>query len=125
MNHKTLMRQLIGLAVLPLLLAACGTPIPTSTSTQMPATATSAPAPTATPTMPTSESVTEWDYVVFGDSRTGMGQWPVMYADYMEDNLGIKVTVHYKSEGGRTAMRCWTICEKTTSCGHWCVRPKS
>ena len=30
-----------------------------------------------------------------------MGQWPGMYADYMEDDLGIKVTVHYKSEGGQ------------------------
>jgi hypothetical protein len=51
--------------------------------------------------MAVTESVTEWDLVVFGDSRTGMGQWPVMYADYMEDDLGIKVTVHYKSEGGQ------------------------
>lgn len=92
MNHKRLLPLMIGLAILSLLLAACGTAAPT---------ATSAPALTATPTMAASESVTEWEYVVFGDSRTGMGQWPRMYADYMEEDLGIEVTVYNKASGGQ------------------------
>lgn len=102
MNHKTLIRLMVGLAVFfSLLLAACGTAVPTPIPTQIPPTPTSVPVPTATPTTAASESVTEWDYVVFGDSRTGMGQWPRMYADYMEDDLGIKVKLHYKSSGGQ------------------------
>lgn len=101
MYHKGLFPLLIGLTIVSVLLAACGTGQPTPIPTPIPPTATSAPAPTAAPTMTVTESVTEWDYVVFGDSRTGMGQWPGMYADHIENDLGIKVNLHYRSEGGQ------------------------
>jgi hypothetical protein len=101
MSHKTLNRLMAGLAIMSLLLVACGTAAPTPIPTQIPATPTSAPAATATPTLAPTESVTVWDYLAFGDSRTGMGQWPRMFADYMEDDLGIEVKLHHMAIGGQ------------------------
>lgn len=82
MNHKRLLPQMIGLILIFLLLASCGTPQPTPTLTPVP------PTPTATST-PEGSS---WDYVALGDSEVTM---PVSYvnpyAAYIEDNLGVKV----------------------------------
>jgi len=101
MYYKKMFPLLTSLTIVSVLLAACGTGQPTPIPTQVPPTATSVPAPTATPTLSVTESVTEWDLVVFGDSRTGMGQWPGMYADHIENDLDIKVNLHYKHEGGQ------------------------
>jgi hypothetical protein len=99
MNRKRLLLLMTGLIMVSLPLVACGTSQPTPTATLIPPTST--PVPAATPTMAATESVTEWDYVVFGDSRTGMGQWPRHYADYIEKDLGIKVKLHNKASGGQ------------------------
>ena len=43
----------------------------------------------------------EWDYVVFGDS-TAWG-FPDYYAAHIEADLGVKVTVHYRTVGGQSS----------------------
>lgn len=98
-----------------LLVGACGaqtTPIlPTSTPelptpTPTPEAPTSPPptaiANTATPeaTVPTDEgSLKPWDLVVFGDSMTWF--WPKIYADHIEADLGVTVTLHDWSRSNR------------------------
>lgn len=73
----------MGLATALVLLAACG------------------PAATPTPTAPMPEPGAEWHYVVFGDS-TAWG-FPKFYAAYIQEDLGVKVTVHNKTSPGQQA----------------------
>lgn len=50
---------------------------------------------------PTEEEEEEWDLVIFGDSTAwGFGKY---YAAYIEEDLGIKVTVHDKTYPRQTA----------------------
>lgn len=51
--------------------------------------------------MAPTESVTEWDYVAFGDSRTGQARWTKAYADYIETDLGVEVKLHNRAVGGQ------------------------
>lgn len=98
MNHKKLLPQTFGLTLVMLLLTACGTPQPTPT----PIPPTPTPIPTNTPLPPTAtaaapEPGASWDYVVLGDS-TAWG-FPDYYAADIEADLGVKVTVHYRTVG--------------------------
>jgi lysophospholipase L1-like esterase len=55
-------------------------------------------------------SGTEWDYVALGDSTTAWTSYPDLYAAHIEDDLGVKVTVHNEAIGGQwTSSILWFL----------------
>ena len=83
----------IGTTLVALLLLACGTPQPTPTVTQE---------PTAT-VSPTATEVPVWDYVALGDPNV-FGMMPI-YAQMIEQDLGVKVEIHSWEMGGDYSRR--------------------
>jgi hypothetical protein len=63
----------------PTLIVPSSTPIPPTPTQKQP---TESPA---------TESVSEWDYVAFGDSRTRGTTWPDIWIKSFETDLGVKV----------------------------------
>ncbi len=101
MNHKRLLTQVIGYTMVFLLLVACGTTQPTSTPTD-----TLIPEPTATPTLIPTEAETEWLYVALGDSEAiccGTRSYPEYYAEFIEQDLNIKVNLRNLGVSGLTS----------------------
>jgi hypothetical protein len=129
MSSAKLLQPMLGLSLVVLLLAGCGgaqavptatpvpptalptpTPVPptaTPTQTPVPPTATPLPPPTATaiPEPLTAATVIaaggdmSWDYVALGDSMTfGLVD---KYADHIEADLGVEVTVHFWCRGSQ------------------------
>lgn len=87
-----------GILVSIFVLVACSPSQPATTPTSVPTetsaaatTTISVEAPTATPT---TEQVTEWDYVALGDSRTRRATWPETWANYIEADQGITVNLN-------------------------------
>ena len=108
MNRKGFTPQVIGLALVVLLLAACGTPQPepTSTPTPVPPTATLTPlppTPTPVPPTPTATPATPtWDYVAIGGSAVARNpSHVVFYADHIATDLGVKVKLQRFAGMGR------------------------
>ena len=90
----TQIKKLISASVLLLiavLIAGCAAS--GESAATLPVTATSiSPSPTQLPTeSPVTESITEWDYVAFGDSRTRGTTWPDIWIKSIEADLGVKV----------------------------------
>ena len=99
MNRLCVLRA-IGFTVAVFLLAACAAP---PISAVPPATATVIPPSPMPPTAPLHpfEGLAEWDVVVIGDSTL----WGVAepYARLVEQERGVKVTLHDDWQGGLSA----------------------
>jgi len=98
MNHKKLLTQVIGYTMVFLLLVACGTTQPTSTPTDTPI-----PEAMATPTLIPTGAETEWIYVALGDSEPmccGTRSYPEYYAEFIEQDLNVKVSLHNLAVSG-------------------------
>jgi len=102
MKHKSLV-SLFAVVLIVCMLAGC-TPASAVPPTAVPPTDTPAPTPTPMPPTPTPvpfEGLTEWDVVVIGDSSL----WGVAepYGRLVEQDRGVKVTVHDNWIGGLKA----------------------
>ena len=91
MGGVKLLQQMLVSAPVVLILAGCGRAQSEPTATLVPPTATS----TSTP-----EPIS-WDYVVLGDSNAST--FPRYYADHIEADLGVEVTVHYRNRGDQSS----------------------
>jgi hypothetical protein len=94
MSIKKQLSQVVGLAAVLLLLAACGASMaaPASTPVAQASTVTSAPEPADTPTVAAAESLEEWDYVAIGRYR--MYGYAQNLAPQIESDLDVTVNVH-------------------------------
>jgi len=100
MTRRLIVRTvLLSLGALVWLAGGCAAPAAApgtaAAPTSLPATATPPPTPTVPPPTPTPipfEGLAEWDVVVIGDCRLGGVAEP--YARLVEQDLGVKVTVH-------------------------------
>lgn len=115
MKRKGFTAQVIGLALVMLVLAACATPQSAPTSTPVPPTATSTPVPptatltplppTPTPVPPTptaTPATPTWDYVAIGGSAVARNpSHVVFYADHIATDLGVKVKLQRFAGMGR------------------------
>ena len=93
--------QVIACSFVSLLVVACSTPQPTPTPT-----ATPIPEPTVLPTMIPNEAETEWLYVALGDSEAiccGIRTYPEYYADFIEQDLNVKVNLRNLGVSGITS----------------------
>ncbi len=111
MDPNKLLTPVINFLCILILLPACGTPQPTPTP---PPTVTLIPTytlePTVTPEPPTptltsTPDIPVWDYVAFGSSVVSLWgdySYTVPYAQYIEADLGIKVSIHNKGIPGST-----------------------
>jgi hypothetical protein len=100
MNPCMLFLQVIGYALVLLLVVACGTPQSAPTST-----ATPIPEPTVTPTFIPTVAATEWLHVALGDSEAsccGARSYPEYYDEFIEQDLNVKVNLRNLSVGGQT-----------------------
>jgi lysophospholipase L1-like esterase len=100
MSCHRFLTQMMGYPLVFLLLVACGTAEPTPTPT-----ATAIPEPTVTPTSNSAGAPTEWLYVALGDSEArccGLRSYPQYYAEFIEQDLGVKVNLRNLSVGGQT-----------------------
>lgn len=101
MSHQRFLTQMIGYPLIFLLLVACGTTEPTPIPT-----ATPIPEPTATPTSASAEAPAEWLYVALGDSEAvccGLRSYPQYYAEFIEQDLNIKVQLRNHGVSGLTS----------------------
>lgn len=101
MNQQRLLMQMIGYSLTFLLLVACGTAEPTPTPTVTPI-----PEPTTTPTSVSTEAPAEWLYVALGDSEAvccGLRSYPQYYAEFIEQDLNIKVNLRNLGVAGLTS----------------------
>jgi lysophospholipase L1-like esterase len=101
MNHQRFLTQVIVYPLVFLLLAACGTAEPTPTPTDTPI-----PEPTAALTPVSTEALTEWLYVALGDSEAvccGLRSYPQYYAEFIEQDLNIKVQLRNLGVSGLTS----------------------
>ena len=99
MNYRTLLARVIGHTGVLLLLVSCGTAQPTPASTPVP------PPPTAMPEPEPTEAATEWLYVAMGDSEAvccGLRSYPDYYAEFIEQDLNIKVNLSNLGVSGMT-----------------------
>jgi lysophospholipase L1-like esterase len=89
------------IAVFLMILTACQIPTPAPIATSTPS-----PEPSPSPTVKPTEAVQEWLYVAFGDSTAiccGSRSYPSYYAEFIGQDLNVKVRLYNMSVGGSTS----------------------